>query len=497
MRPQLPTARRPFVAVASGKAAPAQQRASQKPEQTAQRLLTAGKSALVLLATPAAAFADELQQAADQVGRTALSASQVPQWSQVQIPNVSAPTELVNAIGGSGDVNPLLLLGAVAAIAVPTLLYQGLNPGSKVKSSQPANVLQALQEDPRTLLVDIRAAQSVKDQGSPDLASTRKRVVTSPYTRLAKQGEEVTVDGWGTKFTKLAAVKSDSIVILLDSDGKSAPKAAAEISGVEDLYYVAGGAANWQASGQPWKQPGRGFLDFSGLSLPNIAGTLKIKAGGKGKAGGGSGGGGGVSLPELPTDVNTVLIGAGAVLGGLLLFTQTSLVLELVGLGAAGQLAYKNLFYAKDRERTVGKVKTLLEEQIDLDKVPDDLKRLAGTFLETGEAAADELQEDFSTGTGRVKTRARQAATDAKKALQQTASKAEDAAESTASSAKSTANDVGKQAKSAANDVGKKVESAADNAPESVDKAAEEAAESADVSAAEAKDWIESWKARQ
>lgn len=57
-------------------------------------------------------------------GRQALSASQVPQWSQVQVPEgLPQAPELGNVLGTSG-VNPLLLLGAVAAIAVPAVLYQ-------------------------------------------------------------------------------------------------------------------------------------------------------------------------------------------------------------------------------------------------------------------------------------------------------------------------------------------------------------------------------------
>lgn len=50
-------------------------------------------------------------------------ADKVPQWSQVRVPEgIQAPNDLANLFGG--NVNPLLLLGAVAAIAVPALLFQ-------------------------------------------------------------------------------------------------------------------------------------------------------------------------------------------------------------------------------------------------------------------------------------------------------------------------------------------------------------------------------------
>ncbi len=67
--------------------------------------------------------------AAAETGRQALSASQVPQWSSVQVPDglKIAPDDVVNFLGESG-VNPLLLLGGVAAIAVPALLFQVRSP---------------------------------------------------------------------------------------------------------------------------------------------------------------------------------------------------------------------------------------------------------------------------------------------------------------------------------------------------------------------------------
>lgn len=53
---------------------------------------------------------------------------------------------------------------------------------------------------------------------------------------------------------------------------------------------------------------------------------------------------------EVPP--STVLLGAGAVLGGYLLLANTGVFLELVGVAAAAQLVSKNFLYAKDRQRT-------------------------------------------------------------------------------------------------------------------------------------------------
>lgn len=54
---------------------------------------------------------------------TQVPAGKVPQWSQVRVPEgLKAPDDVANLFGA--DVNPLLLLGAVAAIAIPALLFQ-------------------------------------------------------------------------------------------------------------------------------------------------------------------------------------------------------------------------------------------------------------------------------------------------------------------------------------------------------------------------------------
>lgn len=64
---------------------------------------------------------------------------------------------------------------------------------------------------------------------------------------------------------------------------------------------------------------------------------------------------GGAEVP--PT---TVLAGVGALLGGYLLFTQTGVFLELVGVAAAAQLVSKNFLYAEDRERTTKALRWVL-----------------------------------------------------------------------------------------------------------------------------------------
>ena len=40
--------------------------------------------------------------------------------------------------------------------------------------------------DPNTVLVDIRSREEVKEQGSPNLSSTKKKAITLPFTRVCQ-----------------------------------------------------------------------------------------------------------------------------------------------------------------------------------------------------------------------------------------------------------------------------------------------------------------------
>lgn len=415
------------------------------------------KAALILPAIippAAAAWAEDLTDAAQQgaeAGRQALSASQVPQWSQVQIPGgLKAPTDIANILGDS-NVNPILLLGAVAAVAVPALLFQALNPGSTVKGSSPGNVVATLTEESRAQLLDIRSAADVKAEGSPDLKGTKRRALSLPYTRVAKDGTSVAVEGWAGKAAKLGALKSNSIVILLDSDGKSAKKAAAELdsSAVEEIYFVTGGAESWQKSGQPWKEPGRGFtLDLSSLSqtVSQGIGTMRIKAG-ENNDEQGSGG-----FPN-----SKILVGVGAVLGAFLLVNQTGAFLEIVGLGAAANFALKNFVFAKDRERSTQQFRELVAPE----EMGKDVNRLTSALLESGDNWASVAEAKVEGAIG---------------------------------SAKDTASKVGDDVKSAASDAKADLKSGSNGAADNVESAAEDVQDKAEGANKDAKAWIGSWK---
>ena len=62
-------------------------------------------------------------------------------------------------------------------------------------------------------------------------------------------------------------------------------------------------------------------------------------------------------VQSQPT-ANKALIGVGAILGGALLFvTEIDTVLEVAGIFAAGNFAFRNLLFADDRKRTQGDIK--------------------------------------------------------------------------------------------------------------------------------------------
>jgi chitinase domain-containing protein 1 len=309
----------------------------------------AGKAAAVLLANAGAAsmaFADSLD-----------------------LPEITLPVVDASAASDAVSIfsdNPVLIGGGAALIAIPlavTALLRG-NSSAGVKTTSVARTIQALEEDPRVVLVDIRSRAEIKQQGSPDLRSIKRTATVLPFTNLVK-GELVVDEAWADKFGRLKGISEESLVILIDSDGSVASTAAAELEDVvEKVYYVQGGAEAWEEQG-PWRAPSKG------LSLP----SLNLKSVGS-------------NINELAEDfkkapsVTKAGLAAGAIAGaGFLIFNEIEVVLELAGLFAAGNFFLK-LVFADEREKTLGEIKTLVDEKVAIQEVGSDLNKIAKAVLE-------------------------------------------------------------------------------------------------------------------
>lgn len=300
----------------------------------------------------------------------------------VSLPNVELPA--VDA-GAASDIaalfadNPILIGGGALLVALPfgiAAIVKAGSGGSGVKPTSVDRALQALGEDSRVVLLDIRNRAEIAAQGTPNLKSVKRSAVSLPFTSVKKGGEVVVDEAFAEKFARLRGIGEESLVILLDADGNVAKVAAGAIKDVvSKTYYVQGGAEAWAESG-PWRAPSSGLS----LSLPSV----DLKAIGK-------------SVNSLAEDFKEApsLTKAGVALAaiagaGIFLVNEIEVVLELAGVLAAGNFLLK-LVFADEREKTLTEIKTLVDEKVAIKDVGSDLNKIAKAVLET-DASTDKPQ---------------------------------------------------------------------------------------------------------
>jgi len=132
---------------------------------------------------------------------------------------------------------------------------------------------------------------------------------------------------------KLAArFKPEQTVILMDVDG-TLGKAAGEAgiaAGLEKVYFVSGGAAQWQASGAPWREPSKASFSLSAITdgIDALAEDFK----------------------EAPTLAKSGLALGALVGAGALLFNELETVIEVVGSLAIANVAIGTLLSPPNEE---------------------------------------------------------------------------------------------------------------------------------------------------
>jgi hypothetical protein len=139
---------------------------------------------------------------------------QFPSLPDVQVPSV--PDDL----GGFLAENALLIGGGAIIVSIPFIINAiiGAVQGSDkaAKATTPANTFQALQDDERVLLVDIRSKADVKASGAPDLRPIKRKSISLPYTNVVK-GEVELNEAFAENFAALKEVSEESLVILIDT----------------------------------------------------------------------------------------------------------------------------------------------------------------------------------------------------------------------------------------------------------------------------------------
>lgn len=329
--------------------------------------------AALLLSNAGALAMSGMAKAEDALPTISLPDVQLP---DVQLPDVSSAGSDIAALFAD---NPLLVGGGIALLLVPVgigAIQQLASGGAQVKVTSPARAFEALEQNPKVILLDIRSKAEVKEAGSPDLKSIKRKLVSLPYTQVVK-GEVVVDEAFADKFARLGGLGEESRVLLLDAEGKESSKAAKavlESGAVKSVYVVQGGAEAWKGSDLPWKEPGRGLelpnFDLAALGAKvdpkNLGATVETLA---------------EDLKSAPTLTKAGLAAGGLAAAGFLLFNEVEVLLQLVGIVAAGQFAFKLLF-AEEREQTLTEIRSLVKDKIAVAEAGDDLKKLATVLLE-------------------------------------------------------------------------------------------------------------------
>lgn len=128
------------------------------------------------------------------------------------------PIDPTVALEAAANLDPVLLAGGAAVVVLGGgvfALSKSLS-AAKVRATTPDKALEAIAQEARVVLVDIRSKQAVKEDGTPDLKSVKRKPVSVPFTQVVGEDIEL-VEDFLDKLLANPAIKEDSILILLDS----------------------------------------------------------------------------------------------------------------------------------------------------------------------------------------------------------------------------------------------------------------------------------------
>lgn len=139
-----------------------------------------------ILAAPAALalnYDDFVKKAVE--GGPSVSDSAFP---SIALPSIELPSVDFDGAGGFLSANPLALVLGLTAVAVPFIASRAFaGPGASFGSVSPVEAYEKLSNpEVNALLLDIRALEGIKSEGSPNLKSIKKTAV-----RVAYAGDEV------------------------------------------------------------------------------------------------------------------------------------------------------------------------------------------------------------------------------------------------------------------------------------------------------------------
>ncbi|KAG9448334.1 hypothetical protein H6P81_014462 [Aristolochia fimbriata] len=264
---------------------------------------------------------------------------------------------LIDGIVKLGVENPPIIAGGLAVLAVPLVFSQVFKKSKPWGVESASSAYAKLSEDPNAQLLDIRGRKEVREVGSPDIRSLKKKPVSVVYEGGDKPSF---LNKLASKFKE---PENTTLFILDKYDGNSELVAElVTLNGFKAAFAIKDGAEGprgWKNSRLPWIPPKKSLSFDFGEVLDAI--------------GGGSGDG---------PDAFSLTLGLAAATGlGLLAFTEVETVLQLLGSAALVQIVTKKLLFAEDRKKTLKEVDEFVTTKVAPAELLDEIKMIGKALL--------------------------------------------------------------------------------------------------------------------
>ena len=143
-------------------------------------------AASLLASAPPAALAlnydDYVKQAADSAS-SAASGPSFPELPSIELPSINLPSVDFDGASDFVSANPLALVGVLVAVAVPLVASRAFAGPTSFGTVSAVEAYEKLSDpDQNTQLLDIRAPEDIKAEGSPNLRALRKTPLKLAYS---------------------------------------------------------------------------------------------------------------------------------------------------------------------------------------------------------------------------------------------------------------------------------------------------------------------------
>lgn len=318
-------------------------------------------AASLLASAPPAALAlnydDFLKKAADSAS-SAASGSSFPELPSIELPSIDLPSVDLDGASDFVSANPLALVGVLVAVAVPFIASRAFAGPTSFGSVSGIEAYKKLSDpEQNTQLLDIRALEDIKAEGSPNLRALRKTPLKVAYA--------ANDDAFVEKVLAKCKIAEDTTLYVLDRFDGSAATVAKLLanSGFKSAYAIKGGAEGqngWREKDLPWLEPAKSF----NLNIDGLKSILKD--------------GEGVNADGLAPTALGVAAATGV---GLIVFSEAETALQLLGTVAVLQLFVKKFLYAADRKKTIQDIKTFLDTKIAPKEFVEEIKEVGRAIL--------------------------------------------------------------------------------------------------------------------